>query len=110
MSSVLAVFCRGAIKVKVYAYDVSRGKEGCCLPGYPKHIHKEFPSVTKESSLPSHLDAVYYSYTDRSMYFFKGIYYWHNVAFNPLDRRRTNKVKGPWLISSKWYDICDVEV
>ncbi|CAL1268580.1 unnamed protein product [Larinioides sclopetarius] len=94
----------------VYAYDVSRGKEGCCLPGYPKHIHKEFPSVTKESSLPSHLDAVYYSYTDRSMYFFKGIYYWHNVAFNPLDRRRTNKVKGPWLVASKWYDICDVEV
>ncbi|GIY90400.1 matrix metalloproteinase-21 [Caerostris darwini] len=94
----------------VYAYDVSRGKEGCCLPGYPKHIHKEFPSITKEASLPSHLDAVYYSYTDRSMYFFKGIYYWHNVAFNPLDRRRTNKIKGPWLVSSKWYDICDVEV
>ncbi|GFU45318.1 matrix metalloproteinase-21 [Nephila pilipes] len=94
----------------VYAYDVTRGKEGCCLPGYPKHTHKEFPSVNKESSLPSHLDAVYYSYTDRSMYFFKGIYYWHNIAFNPLDRRRTNKIKGPWLISSKWYDICDVEV
>ncbi|XP_035208938.1 matrix metalloproteinase-21-like [Stegodyphus dumicola] len=94
---------------QIYAYDVSRGNEGCCLPGYPKHLHQEFPSVHKESSLPSYLDAVYYSYTDRSMYFFKGIYYWHNVAFNPLDRRRTNKIRGPCLISSKWYDICDVE-
>ncbi|XP_042898572.1 matrix metalloproteinase-21 isoform X2 [Parasteatoda tepidariorum] len=94
----------------VYAYDVNKGREGCCLPGYPKHIHQEFPSVNKDSALPSHLDAVYYSYTDRSMYFFKGTHYWHNIAFNPLDRRRTNKVKGPWLISSKWYDICDVQV
>ncbi|XP_054706403.1 matrix metalloproteinase-21-like [Uloborus diversus] len=92
----------------VYAYDVSKGTEGCCLPGYPKYIHQEFPSINKESSLPNHLDAVYYSYTDRSMYFLKGIHYWQNVAFNPLDRRRINKVKGPWLISSKWYDICDV--
>ncbi|XP_023236851.1 matrix metalloproteinase-21-like isoform X2 [Centruroides sculpturatus] len=94
----------------VYAYDVSRGNEGCCLPGYPRKIQQEFPSARSESTLPANLDAVYYSYTDKSMYFFKGCYYWQNIGFKPLDRRRTNRIAGPWEISSKWYDICDVEM
>lgn len=100
-------FFRGSL---VYAYDTSRGHEGCCLPGYPRMITQEFPAVNHHSSLPSDLDAVYYSYTDQSMYFFKGSSYWQNIAFNPLDRRRTNKIVGPRGISTKWYDICDVEL
>ncbi|KAG0421807.1 hypothetical protein HPB47_002318 [Ixodes persulcatus] len=94
----------------VYAYDVSRGHEGCCLPGYPRSIVAEFPAAPDQGNLPHHVDAVYYSYTDRSMYFFKGTRYWQNVAFNPLDRRRTNRIAGPREISSKWFDICDVQL
>ncbi|XP_076345934.1 matrix metalloproteinase-21-like [Tachypleus tridentatus] len=94
----------------VYAYDVERGNEGCCLPGYPRKINLEFPSTDPKSKLPHNLDAVYYSYSDRSMYFFKGKYYWKNRAFNPLDRRRRNTIVGPKLISSKWHDICDTEM
>ncbi|KAM7284656.1 matrix metalloproteinase-21-like [Ixodes scapularis] len=94
----------------VYAYDVSRGHEGCCLPGYPRSIVAEFPAAPDQGNLPHHVDAVYYSYTDRSMYFFKGTRYWQNVAFNPLDRRRTNRIAGPREISSKWLDICDVQL
>ncbi|XP_064484349.1 matrix metalloproteinase-21-like [Ornithodoros turicata] len=93
----------------VYAYDVTRGHEGCCLPGYPRKIVEEYPGATPHSKLPYDLDAVYYSYTDQSMYFFKGPRYWQNIAYNPRDRRMTNIIVGPKKISSRWYDICDVE-
>ncbi|XP_076308178.1 matrix metalloproteinase-21-like [Tachypleus tridentatus] len=93
----------------VYAYDVNRGHEGCCLPGYPKDITKEFPAETPESKLPDNLDAVYYSYAHRSMFFFKGKLFWENKSFSPLDKHRRNKIVGPWSISSKWYDICEVD-
>ncbi|XP_022242340.1 matrix metalloproteinase-21-like [Limulus polyphemus] len=94
----------------VYAYDVNRGNEGCCLPGYPKEITKEFPAKSHESSLPDNLDAVYYSYTHHSMFFFKGNQFWKNLAFQPLGRERLNEIAGPWPISSKWYDICEVDL
>ncbi|XP_013785656.2 matrix metalloproteinase-21-like [Limulus polyphemus] len=94
----------------VYAYDTERGNEGCCLPGYPREIKLEFPSASPKSKLPSNLDAIYYSYFNRAMYFFKGKLFWENKAFNPLDRKRKNEIVGPWPISSKWYDICEVEL
>ncbi|XP_076308828.1 matrix metalloproteinase-21-like [Tachypleus tridentatus] len=91
--------------LKVYAYDVNRGHEGCCLPGYPKDITKEFPPETPESKLPDNLDAVYYSYAHRSMFFFKGKLFWENKSFSPLDKHRRNKIVGPWSISSKWLQL-----
>lgn len=106
----------------MYAYDPRRGHHGCCLPGYPKEISQEFPiSLSKadggeevvapnKSRSLSNLDAVYYSYTDKGMYFFKGSTYYENVAFNPGDRRRVNKLKGPKDVSTKWRDICNVEL
>lgn len=111
-------FFKGSL---VYAYDPRRGKKGCCLPGYPKELAQEFPistsnedgdesRPTKPSKLPSNLDAVYYSYTDKRMYFFKGNTFYENIAFNPRDRRRINKLKGPKDMATKWHDICSVEL
>ncbi|XP_067131484.1 matrix metalloproteinase-21-like [Centruroides vittatus] len=94
----------------VYGYDVSRGKEGCCLPGYPRFIKKEFPSLVPKSHLPSHLDGAYFSYTDRTLYFFKGNRFWKNVKFNINDKNRVNRINGPWEISSHWHDICQVDL
>lgn len=94
----------------VYGYDVSRGKEGCCLPGYPRYIKKEFPSVVPKFHLPSNLDSVYFSYTDHTVYFFKGHRFWKNVGFNVKDKRKVNRINGPWEISSHWFDICDVDL
>lgn len=93
----------------MYGYEVSKGQEGCCLPGYPKLTRKEFPPSPGSKPLPDNLNAVYYSYTDTAMYFFKDDEYWVNEAFHPLDRLRTNSVTGPHPMSNKWYDICDVD-
>ncbi|XP_014680153.1 PREDICTED: matrix metalloproteinase-21-like [Priapulus caudatus] len=94
---------------KVYGYEVAKGHEGSCLPGFPKMIRDEYPPSPGSKPLPNHPDAVYYSYTDTAMYILKNNEFWINEAFHPLDRLRTNSVKGPFPMSKKWYDICDVD-
>ncbi|XP_042240544.1 uncharacterized protein LOC121878398 [Homarus americanus] len=95
---------------KVYGYDVSKGSTGCCLPGYPRRIREEFPSATQDfRPLPRDLDAVYYSYTDQTLFFLKGHMFWEMVTFNAHDLLRNNSVVGPFFIHQKWYDICDTE-
>lgn len=97
---------------KVYGYDVSKGSTGCCLPGYPKRIKDEFTPADEDSrSLPRDLDAVYYSYTDKTLYFLKDRLFWELVTFHPHDRlRHNNNVVGPFFVHHKWYDICDTEL
>ncbi|XP_066944366.1 matrix metalloproteinase-21-like isoform X1 [Macrobrachium rosenbergii] len=93
---------------KVYGYDVSKGSSGCCLPGYPKLIRKEFVPADEDSrNLPKDLDAAYYSYTDQTVFFIKDRLFWELVSFHPNDKNRTNKVVGPFYVHQKWYDICD---
>ncbi|XP_068205870.1 matrix metalloproteinase-21-like isoform X2 [Palaemon carinicauda] len=93
---------------KVYGYDVSKGSSGCCLPGYPKLIRKEFVPADEDSrNLPKDIDAAYYSYTDQTVFFIKDRLFWELVSFHPNDKNRTNKVVGPFFVHQKWYDICD---
>lgn len=96
---------------KVYGYDIRNGTEGCCLPGYPRLIHNEFMRADEGSrNLPKKLDAVYYSYTDQTLYFFKERLFWELVTFHPRDTKRTNAVLGPFFVHDKWYDICDTDI
>ncbi|XP_050718993.1 uncharacterized protein LOC126999901 isoform X2 [Eriocheir sinensis] len=96
---------------KVYGYDVSKGSEGCCLPGFPRRVHEEFPPAAEDlPRLPRALDAAYYSYTDQKLYFIKGQRYWEVATFHPHDKQRNNTVVGPFSVYKRWYDICDTEL
>ena len=74
---------------------------------------EEFPPADGEEAnrLPANLDAAYFSYTENTLFFFKGDDYWQNVAFDPTkhsDAPENSVVyKGKWY--DKWYDICDID-
>ncbi|XP_045132471.1 matrix metalloproteinase-21-like [Portunus trituberculatus] len=96
---------------KVYGYDVSKGSEGCCLPGYPRRIREAFPTVSPSTHrLSRGIDAAYYSYTDQKLYFIKGLYFWEVATFHPNDKQRNNSVVGPFYVHTKWHYICDTEI
>ncbi|XP_048746011.2 matrix metallopeptidase-21-like isoform X2 [Ostrea edulis] len=92
----------------VYVYDpkVPDQSKGCCVR--KQKVWKEFPPAEGEDPLPSDLDAVYFSYNDKKIYFLKDETVWENVLFNPRQKKIKNSVKkiGPWY--QKWYDVCDV--
>lgn len=95
---------------KVYVYN-PRGQgapstTGCCERIV--NIREEYPSVD-DSPLPDNLDAVYYSYKEKSMYFLKGEDVWKNVRFHRRQRNTVNEIRheGKWY--DHWYDICDVK-
>ena len=69
-----------------------------------------FPAVPGHTALPAQLDAVYYSYRDKMMYFLKGEDLWRNKSFNRRDHTTHNSIEhiGKWY--DKWLDICDVAV
>ena len=57
----------------------------------PKPLREAFPAEPGEAPLPlTGLDTVYYSYTDRTVYFMKDDEYWelseYNVSTGPLAR------------------------
>lgn len=93
----------------VYVFDPVAPPEerGCCVR--KTSIQEEFPAASGQRPLPSHLDAVYYSYKDKMQYFFKGDDYWRNKLYDPRQRRTNNLVEymGKWY--DKWFDICDVQ-
>ena len=94
--------------MKVYVFDPKLPPEtrGCCER--KRKIWEEFPSVENQDPMPGDIDASYYSYTDKSVYFLKGEKVWQNVLFHPRQKQIRNGVKhiGNWF--EKWYDICDV--
>ncbi|XP_071551072.1 uncharacterized protein [Panulirus ornatus] len=94
--------------MKVWGYDVSKGASGCCLPGYPRKLRDEYLPASDSSRLLRRLDAVYYSYTDQTLFFIK--FYWRMVSFDPQDKQRRNSIEGPNYVYDKWYDICDTEL
>nr|KAG5688239.1 hypothetical protein BaRGS_034281 [Batillaria attramentaria] len=93
----------------VYVYDPKEPEEsrGCCVR--KRKIWEEFPPAEGQDPLPADLDAVYYSYQDKMMYFFKGEKLWKNSVFDPRQRRIYNSVEllGNWW--QRWMDICDVQ-
>ncbi|KAG1681472.1 Matrix metalloproteinase-21 [Nymphon striatum] len=95
---------------QVYAYAVLKGRRGNNVPGFPKKISSMFEAASGSNKpFTSKLDSVYYSYSDSSIYFFKGTRYWKLLGPTYF-KKSGNKVAGPWKINSKWKDICDVDI
>ena len=96
---------------QVYGYVTRLGNEGCCLDGWgPKPLREAFPAEPGEQPLPlTGLDTVYYSYTDRTVYFMKDDEYWELTEYNYKQRNApmVNTVRKSQKIWQKWYDICD---
>ncbi|MBN3276013.1 MMP21 protein, partial [Polyodon spathula] len=92
----------------VYAFDVNKNQKD---RGFPKRITDVFPAVVPHDHPVGNLDAVYFSYTHNSVFFFKGLYFW-KVVDNP------DRLKNPSLpynglmprqnVANQWYDICNV--
>ncbi|XP_038641427.1 matrix metalloproteinase-21-like [Scyliorhinus canicula] len=83
------------------------------MPGYPKRIVTVFPPLIPGDHPISNLDAVYYSYTHRSTFFVKGLYYWRVV--NQRDRVTNpgvphNALQPKRKVSEHWLDICNVHL
>lgn len=92
----------------MFAFDVHRNR---VLGSYPKKMVDVFPAAEPQSHPVGHLDAAYYSYAHRSVFFFKGRRYW-KVASEEDRRRRpglpADGVLPPRPISGTWFDVCDV--
>ncbi|XP_034777749.2 matrix metallopeptidase-21 [Acipenser ruthenus] len=92
----------------VHAFDVNKNQKDS---GFPKRITDVFPAVVPNDHPAGNLDAVYFSYTHNSVFFFKGMYFW-KVVDNP------DRLKNPSLpynglmprqnVANQWYDICNV--
>ncbi|XP_062913398.1 matrix metalloproteinase-21-like [Mobula hypostoma] len=81
------------------------------VPGFPKRIIDVFPPVDPGDHPLGNLDAVYYSYTHRAIFFFKGVYFWRVI--NRRDRLINPGLpyNGLWpkkKVSEQWLDICNV--
>ncbi|XP_044129857.1 matrix metalloproteinase-21-like [Bufo gargarizans] len=88
----------------ITAFSVDNHK---VVPGYPKAIIDVFPAYADGDHPQSDLDAVYYSFTHQSIYFFKDIYVWRMVG-GQQDSVPHNALLPRVPISEQWFDICDV--
>jgi len=77
---------------KCYMYDSLADQ---VFAGYPKFINDCFPGI------PNNLDSAVRYYWDNEVYFFKGEYYYKWL-------KRSNRSQGPYLISSRWRNLCFV--
>lgn len=81
---------------------------GCCERKLK--IVDEFPLLDGEGqAFPSSVDAVYISYNDQSMYFFKDDDVWKNTLYHPRQKVIKNGLKYVGQRYKKWFDICDVK-
>ncbi|KAM4036894.1 matrix metalloproteinase-21-like [Anomaloglossus baeobatrachus] len=81
------------------------------LGGYPRRIADVFPPVQPPDHPMGNLDAAYYSYTHRALFFFKGIYFWRVVGSKERSQNPSLPVNGVMprrKVSEQWMDICDV--
>ncbi|XP_069139651.1 matrix metallopeptidase-21-like [Argopecten irradians] len=93
----------------VYVYDPKEPEEtrGCCIRTV--RFEDEFPTVEGDEVLTGNVDAVYYSYKNKTVYFIKDEHVWQNYLFHPRQKKQIrNAIKyvGKWY--EMWYDICDV--
>uniref|UniRef100_UPI00398F33FD matrix metalloproteinase-21-like n=1 Tax=Pristiophorus japonicus TaxID=55135 RepID=UPI00398F33FD len=79
--------------------------------GFPKKIVDFFPPVVAGDHPVGNLDAVFYSYTHRTLFFMKDQYSWRVVSkverqVNPALPVRG--LHGRSRLSNQWFSICDV--
>ncbi|KAE8628439.1 hypothetical protein XENTR_v10000015 [Xenopus tropicalis] len=75
------------------------------LPGYPQAIEDEFPAVKSGDHPKGNLDAVYFSFSHKTIFFIKGSYVWHVATSADLPY---NSLLPRYPINEQWTDICDV--
>ncbi|XP_073506171.1 matrix metalloproteinase-21-like isoform X2 [Phyllobates terribilis] len=88
----------------VTAFSVNNHK---VVPGYPKAIINVFPAYVPGDHPQSDLDAVYYSFTHRRVFFIKDVYVW-KMAAGQQDSVHHNALLPRIPINEQWFDICDV--
>ncbi|MBN3283716.1 MMP21 protein, partial [Polyodon spathula] len=81
------------------------------VAGYPRRIDDVFPAVVDDDHPVGNLNAVYFSYYNQAIYFFKDRVFWKVVD----DKERLVNPALPYnsllphhKISEQWFDICDV--
>ncbi|XP_077137356.1 matrix metalloproteinase-21-like [Ranitomeya variabilis] len=88
----------------VTAFSVTSYK---VVPGYPKAIIDVFPAYVPGDHPQSDLDAVYYSFTHRNVFFIKGVHVWR-MAGGQQESVHHNALLPRIPINEQWLDICDV--
>lgn len=93
---------------QVFAFDVNRN---VVVPTFPKRIVDFFPAVVQNNHPRTNLDSVYYSYSHKSLFLFKGKHFWRVVT--DQDKRINSSLPLNGLfpqqaISEQWFDICSV--
>ncbi|XP_056407475.1 matrix metalloproteinase-21-like [Hyla sarda] len=79
------------------------------VPGYPRAITDVFPAHVNGDHPQSDLDAVYYSFTHKSVFFIKDEYVWRMVGDRDMQySASTNALLPRSPINDLWSDICDV--
>lgn len=103
--------------LQVFAYDMSYNnpsEAGCCVDNYPKPIGTAYQGTDwYVPALETNIDGAYYSYSDRTLYFFKGDYYWAST----YNHRPGHQVGGSnvrvgsrqMYKDEKWTDLCEVD-
>ncbi|XP_069833155.1 matrix metalloproteinase-21-like [Dendropsophus ebraccatus] len=79
------------------------------VPGYPRAITDVFPTHVDGDHPQSDLDAVYFSFAHKSIFFIKDEYVWRMVGDRDPQYSAPPYVLLPRVpINDLWFDICDV--
>ncbi|XP_018430824.1 PREDICTED: matrix metalloproteinase-21-like, partial [Nanorana parkeri] len=89
----------------VTAFSVANHK---VVPGYPKAIVDVFPPLIPGDHPMSDLDAVYFSFTHRTVFFIKDTYVWRMAVRKENQDVPHNALLPRLAVSEQWLDICDV--
>ena len=115
--------------IQVYEYNPhEKTNSGCCesivlftdmFPLHPDSANTiEFMGETVHP-LTGNVDAVYFSYGDRTVYFFRGKYVWENTLFHVMDPETgivkynsidQNELRFRGKSNEFWQDLCHVDL
>ncbi|XP_038649462.1 matrix metalloproteinase-21-like [Scyliorhinus canicula] len=93
---------------EVTAFTIDHNQK---VNGFPKKIVDFFPPMVAGDHPVGNLNAAFYSYTHRALFFLKDRYYWRVASemerqANPALPARG--LHGRGKVSEQWYDICDI--
>ncbi|XP_072446308.1 matrix metalloproteinase-21-like [Chiloscyllium punctatum] len=81
------------------------------VSGFPKKMVDFFPPMVAGDHPVGNLDAAFYSYTHRALFFLKGQYFWRVVSEQERQVSPALPVRGlhgRGRVSEQWFDICDI--
>ncbi|GCC26612.1 hypothetical protein chiPu_0005030 [Chiloscyllium punctatum] len=81
------------------------------VSGFPKKMVDFFPPMVAGDHPVGNLDAAFYSYTHRALFFLKDQYFWRVVSEQERQVSPALPVRGlhgRGRVSEQWFDICDI--